>query len=185
MGGEEGESFDAGLRDQHSVEGVAMQGWQLRRGLGMLEGDGERLESEAEGRSRHRLRHTETPERLLDCNLPNGCGAQIDLVRRIADGAAIGRAQPAVIGAPPEKNVSVNQEPHFLLPSKAARTSSGSGASKSGPITTRPFHAPGRRGFEGLASGTNLARGSPALAMTISSPPAARSTSSERCVLAS
>jgi hypothetical protein len=48
-----------------------------------------------------------------------------------------------------------------------------------------PASRPSGRGATRLASGTHRARGRPALAMTISSPRAARSTSCDRLVSAS
>jgi hypothetical protein len=69
-------------------------------------------------------------------------------------------------------------------PSNASSTSSGKGASKSWAIHTVPLPSPGRRLRAGR-NGTSLARGLAALAMMISWPDAASSTSAERWVLAS
>ncbi len=62
---------------------------------------------------------------------------------------------------------------------------SGNGASKSAATAIRPLSWPGRRGWLRAAIGTRRAMGRPALAMMISSPAAARSTSCDRLVLAS
>src|SRR5262245_52246457 len=72
-----------------------------------------------------------------------------------------------------------------LYSTKCFRTSGGSGASKSSAIQTCPSQPPGLRGFSIRASGTSRALGDPAFAITISSPAAARSTSSDSRVFAS
>src|SRR5262249_12296805 len=58
-------------------------------------------------------------------------------------------------------------------------------ASKSGGMTAAPARAPALRPIMRQREGTSRATGLPALAMMISSPAAARSTSREKCFLAS
>src|SRR5262245_31037274 len=86
--------------------------------------------------------------------------------------------EPARIRPPPQESVGVEQKSHGsdLSSVNERRISAGSGASKSGAIHTRFSQPPGRRTRSFVASGTNRAFGTPALAITISSPCAARST---------
>src|SRR5437868_12062537 len=91
---------------------------------------------------------------------------------------------------PPKKNVRIQQDSHLRLredrPSKESRRSAGRGSSKFGEIQILPRKNPPFRRLAGAGrKGTSFAFGWPALAMTISSPAAARSTSSERWVFAS
>ncbi|TCO80506.1 hypothetical protein EV699_114153 [Plasticicumulans lactativorans] len=87
----------------------------------------------------------------------------------------------------PQHQVSVEQHLHGAsMPSKAASTSAGRGASKSSAIVISPFIKPSRIPRRGASpTGTSLAIGVPDLAITMSSPRRAASTSSESRVLAS
>src|SRR3546814_5351450 len=81
----------------------------------------------------------------------------------------------------PEERVRVGQDPHEP---KLCASSAGSGASKSSWITTAPRSLP-KAGADVVATGSNLATGSPRRSMTISSPAMTRSSSRDRWVLAS
>jgi hypothetical protein len=51
----QGQAFDPRLGHQQPVEGISMQWWQQRGGLGMFEGDWEALDPEPRHRSRSRF----------------------------------------------------------------------------------------------------------------------------------
>src|SRR5260221_2365233 len=94
--------------------------------------------------------------------------------------------EPSIAIQNPKKNLRIDEKIHCSIsPSKARWISSGKGASKSSAIQIFPFNAPKMTGDFLLASATSRARGLPALAMMISSPAAARSTSRERFGFAS
>src|ERR1700722_12521131 len=80
--------------------------------------------------------------------------------------------------------MGVEQQVHVSSPPNRASTA-GSGASKSAAIRRMRMALAGLRRLPREASGTSRACGMPFLAMTISSPAAARSTSPDRWVLAS
>ena len=86
-----------------------------------------------------RLGHLEPPDAGLDNDLPSAHRAHEDLVGTVADQRPRSRRQAAVVGDPPEERMRVEQEPH----SKLNWTSSGSGASKSGPTHTSAAGASG------------------------------------------
>src|ERR1700674_1764896 len=155
--------------------------------LGMGAGYEELLESTGEHARCQAIGEIETAKRDLYVGLPSRRHAHEHQIR-CRDAASRNGAQPGRLAAPPEEDVSVEQEPVGRLhsrPSNAAWISGGSGASKSSAMRIRPSQPPGWRGRAGRLNGTSLARGLPALARMISSPSAARSTSREREVFAS
>src|SRR5207248_26089 len=94
------------------------------------------------------------------------------------NGSTRGSTEPLAVDAPPEEDVRVQEQRHRFLPAKPANTSGGSGASKSAAMRMRPLEPPGVRTRVLIA--TRRARGTPAFAITISSPAAACSTRADR-----
>src|SRR6202162_78858 len=181
----ERQALDLRLRYEEAVEWVVVQRRKSRRGFGVFERNGKRLQSQTQGGHGGRFWSTKTAEGLLDHDFPDRGGAQINIVLGVTDRLALSCVYPFVVRQPPQEDVCVEQKPHRSAPRKAASRPSGSGASNTTAMTTRPFQAPGLRGFADRPIGTRRALGRPALAITISSPPAACSTSRDRLVLSS
>src|SRR5215211_1033817 len=118
----------------------------------------------------------------LDGDLPPTCRGEEQLVATISDDLPCLLGEPGVVGDPPQESVRIEQNPQR---SKASRTSSGSEASKSSPIITRPDALPDLRRSGFSPAGTSRATGLPAFEITTSSPSLTRSSNRERCVLAS
>src|SRR2546426_624135 len=127
-----------------------------------------------------RVREGQLAEPALDRELPGGCGAYEHCCLSRPDLMTSFLSEPAIAHEPPEDDVRVEEEApaQGRSPRKAAASSGGS-SSKSSRMWILPFNLPGRRGPE-LSSRTSFAIGRPPLAMTTSSPAAARSTYLER-----
>src|SRR3990172_5111772 len=125
------------------------------------------------------------PERALDGDFPDACGAVVNLVVGVLNQRSRLAPQPAAARRRPQQQVSVNQQPHYLPPSNVRSTDAGRGLLKSSGILNFPSSSPNRRGARALVSATSLATGLPARAITTSSPASARSTSFDSPVFAS
>src|SRR5205823_4273853 len=182
----EHEVLDQRLSHQHSVERITVVGWEPSGRPRVAEIDRQGQEAASGNRRLDRLGGAQTADRFLDGDLPGGRRAHVHDVRGIGDRASrTAPPEPGVILAPPEEDVRVEEQVHSPRPPKASRSSFGSGASKFFATRSLPFQTPGLRGRLPGASGTSFATGLPALAITTSSPDAARSTSWERRVFAS
>src|SRR6202035_4001822 len=153
--------------------------------LGMGTRDRQDLEAERQHRRHDRPIKAKLPNRPLDRDFPNRRRADDTLVRLVAHRRAQRRRDLAGPLIRPEQDMRVDQQPHGSY-SKYFCSSGGRGPSKSSAMYVIPSSfCPNRRFFRDGRYGTSLAFGLPALAMTISSPAAARSTSLERFVFAS
>ena len=81
----ERQAFDPCLSHEEAVEWVVVQRRESGRGFCVLERNGERLQSQAQGGRGGGLWSTETTEGLLDHDFPDRGGAQIDIVAGVTD----------------------------------------------------------------------------------------------------
>src|SRR6266516_4743417 len=123
-------------------------------------------------------------QRALDRDLPSAHRAHH---HKFGPLHGANRSGPKLNEVPPDERVGVEQQPHPVSAVNNRNTSGGSGALKSSAIQPLPFPNPYLRRWRVSfgASGTRRALGFPDLAITISRPCAACSTSSERWVFAS
>jgi hypothetical protein len=117
-------------------------------------------------------------------DLGNGCHAYLQ-----PDGVNADRLRRSILQCELQRGVAEAQAGPLSkrsIADIAPAAASESGASKSGGTIAFPVREPRRRfgRFSRVTSGTRRATGFPALAMMISSPAAASSTSRENCVLA-
>jgi hypothetical protein len=119
-------------------------------------------------------------ERKLDGNFPGTGGREVQLGRGGGQQIVCCRVQFVLSAQTPKEDTRIQQIFHFLffgpfvLPSKAARRSSGKGTSKSSGTVISPTKAPSFRLVSESRTGTNRATGTPRFAMVISSPAATR-----------
>ena len=118
---------------------------------------------------------------ILGVDLPCRSRTDQDLVGWVRYQFARRFRQVRVIEEPPKESVSIQQESHHL-PSQPASSSSGSGSKKAS--VTRPLARPGLRAVWS-SMGTSRTNGRPEREMITSSPRSARSSNSDKCVLAS
>src|SRR5262249_22139399 len=172
--------FDLGLCNKHAIKGVMVMRRQVTSSQGMLSRDRELDEIVGRDFLVYAVSSWINPAELcLDGNFPNRCCANVDQRGLVSNRLAGFLAKFYIVAKPPEKSVSVQQEPfHFRSPRNAAAMSSGKGASKSGAISIFPFNRPGRRVTP--LSGTSFATGLPFLAITICSPAATRSSKRDK-----
>src|SRR5579864_1838129 len=184
VSGDHRQTFDLRLGDQHAVERVAVMTRQIGGCERVPRGHGKLHEVVARDLL-HQVGAVEiqSTECRLERKLPDRRSTNEDGRGRIGNRLPGSGTELGIFGEPPEKGVAIQEELHSLSPRNAARTSSGSGSSKSGPRRIRPFRRPGRRGS--AATGTSFATGRPLFAMMTSSPRATRSSSFDRWVLAS
>src|SRR5207302_3247783 len=181
--GEQVKGLTEGLRQQQAIEGVGVVKRQGGHRGRMPRGDGQFVKAACLDRGGWRLRvPLDLSEACLDGYLPDGGRRHVDRFG-CRDPRARGWAQTAVSAYCPEKQVGVEQDLQSP-PSKAARTCSGNGASKSSATLILPLRIPKRTRRFGAASRVKRATGLPPRAMMTSSPAAARSTSFESVVLA-
>src|SRR5438034_5150676 len=144
--------------------------------------NGERLEREPLHFTRYanlrRLLDGQTADDHLDHDLPCSDGADPHGRGRVRDRAVGGTTRLRIVVEPPKERLSIEQQPHYLIPNACAK-SSGRGASKFSPMRILPFIVPDRRRFWRTDTGTSLTMGRPAFAMTMSPPLAASSTRRE------
>src|ERR1700722_5742567 len=127
-----------------------------------------------------RQRERKLPNLCLLDRLPQTHDAPPKL-RRNHDPPRLGR-QSFLISQSPNKSVGIEQDLHYQ---KRSSISFGRGSLKSSEITILPLADPNLNFLVADFTGTSLATGVPALAITTSSPMATRSSNRERCVLAS
>src|SRR5438105_1560180 len=140
-------------------------------------------------RARHPLRYEplripryrQFLETMLDRDFPGARGREDQLMLLGCDEAPGHSGEAVRRHDHPEPHVRVEEQPH---PWNSLRTFFGSGASKSSAMNTRPRSKPSSRVDE-ARTGTSRATGTPALAITTSSPSATRSSRRDKCVLAS
>src|SRR5262249_49246703 len=127
----------------------------------------------------------EAPEPVFGRDLPCARGRHVRLVLSVLEGGACGVAQPMMVNLVrcPNKRVGVEQQLQSP-PSHSLSSCSGSGSKKNESGSDQPFMKPSWR-LGGSSTGTSRTLGLPALAMTMSSPATASSSSRERCVFAS
>src|SRR3972149_8880439 len=130
-----------------------------------------------------RVRKVEPAQGLFDADFPGADGTDHHEIGPLHSTA---RRGPEFSAMPTNQDVGVEEQPHRGSSNRRC-TSGGSGASKSGATHPLPFPLPGTRRWRVSlgANGTRRALGLPDLAMMISRPCAACSTSSDRWVLAS
>src|SRR5262249_29471905 len=110
---------------------------------------------------------------MFDDRLPQGNHTEIDLVPHITNTVTPVRTQLGVSTDEPEKDVSIEEEPHVL--SNAWRMSSGKGASKSSGTVNSPAHNPNGRMVLGCpTTGLTSAIGCPARTIITVSPASTR-----------
>src|SRR5215469_11211752 len=120
--------------------------------------------------------YIQTADCCLDADFPNGDSTDPDTGHVILDFGSGVFSQPPIVFDPPDENVRIEKKLHGSIPNAAA-ISGGNGSSKFLCTRIRPLRRPGLRSNFFFSSGTSRAAGFPALAMIISSPPAASSTS--------
>ena len=167
------ETLSLGLGDEKAVEGIAMMRRKARHTPGVAKHDRKLQEAGFLGGLLDRAGRPQAAEPDLDGDLPGGGGTHVHAAGSL-DRSATVAAKPAPL-VPPDEDVGIQQQVH-RSPSKSRTTASGSGASKFLPMRHFPLPLPGTRRARVSSSGTRRAHGRPDLEMTISSPPAARST---------
>ena len=95
------------MSDEQSIEGIPMQGRQLRRSLCMLPVDHELENSCSTSRPDQGHIDTETSSGLLDSDLPNTRCAQVNFVLRILENRPSLDAEPFRLAKPPKSGVGV------------------------------------------------------------------------------
>src|SRR5262245_17571919 len=172
------------LCDQHAVERVAMVPRETLDAECMGDRHREFLESRCTGGRGDGVEVcAELAERRLDRDFPRAGRAHVDGVARVAHAGRRAGREAGGGSERPKESVRVEEEPQ-VSPSKAASTSSGSGASKSLATRSLPRRIPSFRAPRTVPSGTSFATGRRLRVITISSPFAARSSNRERWVLA-
>jgi hypothetical protein len=104
--GDKGEVFTAGLGHEHPVERVAVDHGQAPCGHRVGEADGQFPEAAVADALRQVWRRDDLAERLLDGDLPDGGGADMDIwlvIETVLD--LVGQLR--VVGEPPEHDVGV------------------------------------------------------------------------------
>src|SRR2546422_19619 len=181
---EDGEPCFQGLDDEQPVERVAVVAWQVTNQVPVTYGHGKRVKTIACHDGFNRVLEVQLAYGCLDGDFPPADGAHPNEFgpRHCANGSG-----PKFFQVPPNQGVGVEQQPHSDSPVNNRKTSGGSGASKSSAIQPLSFPSPYLRRWRVSlgTSGTRRALGFPDLAITISRPAAACSTSSERWVFAS
>src|SRR5215216_3074186 len=185
VGRKELQILQLGLCDEKPVEGVCMM---KREAAGLQRVTV--LDRQRRRAARHhpaedvllrRQGKREFPERILDRDLPGARGREEELVLGILEQRPDRLGKLLRPGLHPQPTVRVEEDSQEW---NRASTSSGKGASKSSGTSKSPSSWPMRRcGLE--STGTSFATGLPARAITISSPPATRRSSRDRCVFAS
>lgn len=117
------------------------------------------------------LRQRELAEAVLCSRLPKRGDAHIDCVCVLDCGSNEG-SDTSITGDVPQKDVSIEQQPHY---SKSRSTSSGSGSSKSSGTTNAPAAKPNRRGRPIVSTGRISATGRSLAVTTKVSPSMTRS----------
>src|SRR5699024_9420369 len=130
------------------------------------------------------IRNPEASEHLLDRDLGDAHGRVVH-GSRLLDHRPRARANPVGVGEHPQQHAGIEQDQRRTsrASSHIAATSSSAAANASSSMVIFPARVP--KEMSGRTIGRNSAIGRPALAMTIRSPAWARSSSRERCVLAS
>jgi len=178
------EAFLERLRDEKPVERIAVVGGQRRQTKRVRDRDRQLVESRPAGGAGDRGQiGFDLAERRLDGDLPGARRAELDGVTGIPKGCRDSAGKTSRLRQRPEQRVRVEQQPQ-RAPSKRARISFGSGASKSAATWTLPRRAPSLRGARRCSTGVSLATGFPWRVITTSSPRAALSSRRERWVLA-
>jgi hypothetical protein len=174
------------LSNQRPVKRIVMVPRQAARRDGVGRKDLQRVEAHAEHDVVKALdRKFQPAERVPDRNFPRCDSTDENPVVRRRHRRTRLLIEPGRSRDRPDEGVSTEQRVQPVCPSNACLIPSGSGSSKSAPTSTSPASRPSGRGAVRVASDTSRTRGRPALAMTISSPRAARSTNCDRFVLAS
>ena len=159
VSGDEGEVFAAGLCHEHPVDRVAVDHGQPPCGHGVGEADGQFPEAAVADALGQVRRRGYLAERLLDGDLPDGSGADTDIwlvIEAVLD--LVGQLR--VVGEPPEHDVSVQQQAHYVAPKSAAMDSLTASESQSGVRTSWPRSDPRPARWILPASGITLATGS-------------------------
>src|SRR5213082_345773 len=182
--GEDRESLVQRLHDEQAVERVGVVQRQVAQQVSVTDGRRKRDVTVLRHDVLHGVLELQLAHGPLDGDLPRADRAHRN---EIGPPHGTNRSGPKLLQVPPNQRVGVEQQPHSDSPVNNRKTSGGSGASKSSAIQPLPFPLPGLRRWRVSlgASGTKRALGFPDLAMMISRPWAACSTSSERWVFAS
>src|SRR3990172_2905531 len=175
--------FRSSLDDEQPVEGVPVVLREVPQQVAVPCCRGELLKAVLRQDVLDSVREVQLPQRVLDPDLPGADGADHNDIGPLH---GVHRRGPKLVAMPTDQGVGVEKQPHRGS-SNSRSTSGGSGASKSGATHPFPLPLPGTRRcrVSAGASGTRRALGFPDLAMMISRPRAASSTSSDRWVLAS
>ena len=132
--------------DQPSVEGIAVQPWQL--GFGQR---GRFAKRQLRDRVRvtqvgyepiGRLGQRQSARTVLHRDLPRRDGAWIHRVARIGECRSRGRRQLGWIRSHPQRGARSEEQSQGAVDSKDSRISSGSGSKKDGGTTERPLATP-------------------------------------------
>src|SRR5438128_1020753 len=178
------------LADQHTVERVPMErrkpGELKRRFLVQRQTVDAVSIALCRDEPVDRLRQRQSPQRVLDGDLPCRDGAQEHLVCGINDRLARPRGQLVGIRDEPEEGDGIEQEPHPPFASKASSRSRGSGLKNAADTRSAPFAKPTGRGFvRSRRTGRSSATGALRWQTRKVSPRSTSSRYRERCVLAS
>src|SRR3984957_1062390 len=124
----ENEIVKKGLRDQHTIERIAMRSRQCARRLSVTNGNRQAYEALALDHSGQAAddcaRCRQLPQPMPRRNLPHGGRADKDGIQLLADGFARVHAQPLVSRQPPKKCVSVEEGSCHFPPIQPTRRSS-------------------------------------------------------------
>src|SRR6266487_879856 len=184
VGGQNREPFVERLHDEQPVEGIGVMQRQIAQQVAVSHRRRQGEKPVARDDLFHRVLEVQLTQRALDRDLPRAHRAHH---HKFGPLHGANRSGPKLDKVPPDERVGVEQQPHPDSPVNNRNTAGGNGASKSSAIQPLPFPSPYLRRWRVSlgASGTRRALGFPDLAMMISLPWAACSTSSERCVFAS
>lgn len=184
VGRDQSERLGAGLRDQHAVEWVSVKRRQEYRRFSMCTYNRQLGEASPLEFINEAVRKVEFSESTFDTKFPWSDRREEHGIGR-RHFRATNRAEIIAIQKPPERDVTVEEEPHRPDDaSKSARTSV-SDPTRSLVTENRPFQAPGTRDGEESGHGTIRATGLPPRARMTVSPDSAIRMSSESRLLAS
>src|SRR5260370_36576354 len=174
--GQQNQSFDSGLRHQHSAKRIGMVERKSASQLRMLGGDRKKVEvTGLAGGNRVAIEH-ETARLSLDRNFPDVCSTHGHPIFGVVECCPRHVREIARPPLPPKQYVGVDEKVHGSgsYPN-CFNSSGGSGSSKSGEIHLIFMRPDGLRGpFLRTGKGTSVAIGWPWFGVTSSSPEAAR-----------
>src|SRR5207249_4060759 len=123
IAGEQRDPLGKSLRQQDAIEGIFVQVRQALDVHGMLAGNRQLHVAIVEQATAEQTRlDTEVvaTEGALDGDLPQACGAEEQVVLRVAELPARRGGEPLRLTGRPEKNLSIEQEFHTVIPNRAA-----------------------------------------------------------------